>query len=295
MHIQLLSVLEPITKVMAKTLLILAAGASSRMKRSLEGRMDLGDKPFQSKVLIPLGESKRPALDYLLDHAEAAGFQQIILVVGTESLAFKLHFGDKDCDNQYRNFNLSYAIQTLPEGRIKPLGTADAIEQTLHQYPELLEEPFVVCNGDNLYSTEALKTLMECPENNAFISYDRNGLNFTLEKILSFALLVQDEKGILIDIVEKPDAKHLEKYKNVRGQLHVSMNIWKFLGKDILPYLRITPLHPIRNEKEIPTAALLFAKSAPQSLKGYYKNEHVPDLTSAEDIALMEKYLKWNS
>lgn len=280
---------------MTETLIILAAGASSRMRQSLEERPYLSPAPFKSKALIPLGVSKRPALDYLLDHAEAAGFQQIILVVGTDSTAFRTHFGKKDSDNHYRKFRLSYAVQKVPEGRSKPLGTADAIAQALDQYPHLKEENFVVCNADNLYSTVALKTLRECPDRNAFISYDREGLSFKIDRILSFALLVQDEEGYLKDIIEKPEAHQLEGYKNRNGQLFVSMNIWKFLGKDIYFYIQKTPIHPIRDEKEIPTAALLLAKSTPRGLKGYFRKEHVPDLTSADDIVLLEKHLKLNS
>jgi glucose-1-phosphate thymidylyltransferase len=294
MHIPLLSVQALIPKEMVRTLLILAAGASSRMKQSLIGRSDLTHVPFKSKALIPLGKSKRPAIDYLLDHAEVAGFEQIILVVGNESSAFRAHFGEKNCDNHYRNFNLSYAFQKVPDGRNKPLGTADAIQQTLDQYPHLMDESFVVCNGDNLYSAGALKTLKESPEPNAFISYDRDGLIFTKERILSFALLLQDKDGYLKDIIEKPKAELLDEHRKTFGHLLVSMNLWKFLGKDIYPFLQLTPLHPIRNEKEIPTAALLFTHAKPFTLKGYYRNEHVPDLTSADDIAIVEQHLKIN-
>ncbi len=277
---------------MTETLIILAAGASSRMRQSLVERVDLSPIPFKSKALIPLGESKRPALDYLLDNAEEAGFQKIILVVGTDSAAFREHFGTKDRNNRYRSFHLSYAIQRVPEGRKKPLGTADAIAQALEQYPHLLDEYFVVCNADNLYSAGALKTLRECPDPNAFISYDREGLNFSNDRILSFALLVRDEEGYLKDIIEKPVPEQLASYKDSNGHLYVSMNIWKFLGKDIYPYLQRTPLHPIRNEKEIPNAALLLSKSTHLGLKGHDRKEHVPDLTSADDIAIVEKHLK---
>ena len=56
---------------------------------------------------------------------------------------------------------MHFAIQFLKDGHEKPLGTADAIEQTLNQYPELLQTTFIVCNGDNLYSTGAFKQLTE--------------------------------------------------------------------------------------------------------------------------------------
>lgn len=277
---------------MTDTLIILAAGASSRMKQSLQRNTGPIAHSFQSKALIPLGESRRPALDYLLDQAEEAGFQKIIIVVGEDSIDFRSYFGTKDAHNRYRCFDLSYAVQKTPTGRSKPLGTADALSQTIDQFPYLLKEQMVVCNGDNLYSYNALKTLKDAVEPNALISYNRKGLKFPTEKILTFALLIVNSAGYLKEIIEKPSPENSEKYKDPNGQLHVSMNIWKFNGTDIYPCLVNTPVHPIRNEKEIPTSALLLANLTQKGLKAYPISEHVPDLTAVEDIQEVENYLK---
>ena len=58
------------------TLILLAAGASSRMKQSLENTED-----FKGKALLPLGEGQKPVLYYLLHNILTAGFKEVILVI----------------------------------------------------------------------------------------------------------------------------------------------------------------------------------------------------------------------
>ncbi len=139
---------------MTNKLIILAGGASSRMKNSLavEGlsEEEIRNANVESKALIQVGEVKRPVLDYLLMNAELAGFQHIYLVVGEKSESFQSYYGSKRAGNQFRTMEISYATQIIPNGRKKPYGTADAVTQTLEQYPELQLETFCVCNCDNL-------------------------------------------------------------------------------------------------------------------------------------------------
>lgn len=264
------------------TLILLAAGASSRMKQSLENTRD-----FKGKALLPLGMGKKPVLYYLLHHAQKAGFTEVILVVGKEAEAFKNYL----TENPVPGLKLSFAHQSIPEGREKPLGTADAVFQTLQQFPELKNKVFTVCNSDNLYSVRALQLLREEQSSNAFISYDRDGLDFPAERIRSFALLVLDENGFLMDLVEKPSEAIAEIYKDAHGVLRVSMNLWKLNGADAFPYLRDCPLHPTRLEKELPHAVLTMVQAG-ILVKGIPLKEHVPDLTSKEDIEIISKYLK---
>jgi len=72
----------------------------------------------------------------------------------------------------------------------------------------------------------------------------------------------------------------------------VSMNIFKLYGKDIYSFLKNCPVNLERDEKELPTAVLNFCKAKPKSVKGLMFNEHVPDLTSKEDIAIFKKYIE---
>ena len=71
---------------MTNHLIILAGGASTRMKKSSFSKLPkelLRQANSRSKALIFLNE--RPMLDYVLFNAQQAGFQHIYIVIGEES------------------------------------------------------------------------------------------------------------------------------------------------------------------------------------------------------------------
>lgn len=281
---------------MNTNLLILAAGASSRMKES-QVVEDLSSSEIiaantMSKALIGFGKEQRPILDFLLMNAEKAGYKNVYLIIGKQSDSFKTFYGNKTKNNPQNGLLISYAIQHIPEGREKPFGTADAVTQAMEQYPHLQNELFTVCNSDNLYSVKALKALAATKSPNAFISYDRNGLQFSIDRISSFALVLLDDDNNLIDIREKPATLNIEKYRDACGKFRVSMNIFKFDGASMFPYLKNCSVHTERNEKELPTAVLAFCQDHPMQFKGLPFCEHVPDLTSKKDIKVFKDYLK---
>ena len=278
------------------TLLILAGGISSRMKKSVPpdglSEDELRRANTSSKSLICYGKRNRPFLDFLLNNADEAGYQHVYLIVGIDSKSFKKYYGKSRINNSYKNLNISYVIQNVPEGRDKPLGTADAVFQAMDQYPLLREVSFTVCNSDNLYSVASLKSIRTMTHGNAFIAYNRNGLQFEMERISRFALVRLDSENYLIDIIEKPSKENLMAYLDSEGKLRVSMNLFKFNGKSIYSYLKNCPIHPQRGEKELPTAVLNYCKEHPKGFKGIPFNEHVPDLTSKEDIIILKKYIE---
>lgn len=280
---------------MHDNLIILAGGASSRMKKSMTS-VNLSEEEIiaansVSKALIGIGKNNRPILDYLLFNAAKAGFKNVFLVVGKNADSFKKYYGDSS-KNTFNNLELHFATQYIPAGRIKPFGTADALVQALNQYPHLKNETFTVCNSDNLYSVEVFKALRNNKNRNAFISYDRDGLLFTMERISRFALVLLDDQNYVSDIIEKPSEEKIERYRDSLGKFRVSMNIFKLNGNEIYPYLLHCPVHPERDEKELPLAILNLCKVNPKALKGIPFNEHVPDLTSKEDIKILKKYIE---
>lgn len=279
---------------MIDTLFILAAGMSSRMKKSFEesGLSEEEKKQVttQSKSLISFGRDDRPFLDYLLMNAEKAGFKNIVLVIGETADQFKASYPD----SKFNNLSLVFAVQYVPKNRIKPFGTADALAQALEQHPSLKTQSFAVCNSDNLYSTEALRSIREEVELNAFIAYSRNGLKFSSQRINRFALVLLDADNYLTDIIEKPSIENTKHYYDESGNLRVSMNIWKLNGPSIYTFLINCPVNPERNEKELPTAILNLCREKSHSVLGIPMNEHVPDLTSKDDIEILKQYIDNN-
>lgn len=281
---------------MTNNLIILAGGASSRMKKesSLKGLSEkaIRQANTRNKGLIEIGEKNTPFLHYLLHNAKTAGYLNIYIVVAEKDSLFQEVYGTNEADNSYKGLTISFVRQYIAKDRTKPHGTADALCQALEQYPILTKSSFVVCNCDNLYSTKVFTALKKVNSRNALIGYDREGLNFSSERIAKFALMKIDAFGHLIDIIEKPSPEEALNYQDEFGKLRVSMNIFKFDGNLFYHFLKNCPIHPERDEKELPTALLNLIREKDNNVKVIPISEHVIDLTSKDDISIVAKYLK---
>ncbi|MDB4601360.1 sugar phosphate nucleotidyltransferase [Flavobacteriaceae bacterium] len=273
------------------SLIILAAGLSSRMKKSVSSKnlskRSIEQANSRDKGLIGIDKNGRPLIHYLLINAKIAGFKVIYLVIGQNSDSFKSYFDE----NKYDGLDIEFAVQYLEKNKLKPSGTADALFQAITQFPILKSSNFCVCNSDNLYSAKALRSIRSTSFSNAFISYDKSFLNFSSAKVSSFSILKLNKNGYLVNILEKPTTKDFDLFKDNGGKIRVSMNLFKFNGSVFYDYLKNCPFDVLRNEKELPTAVLNLAKDQPCSVYGIPFEEHVPDLTSKDDIIVLNKLL----
>ncbi len=96
------------------------------------------------KQFAKIGPNKETLIEISLNQALNAGFNKIIFIVGNKTEEpFKKMFGDN-----YKGVPISYTLQKFnPKKRDKPWGTTDA----LCSAENIIHEPFVVCNGDDLY------------------------------------------------------------------------------------------------------------------------------------------------
>jgi glucose-1-phosphate adenylyltransferase len=275
-------------------LIILAGGISSRMKRPGAATIDAKltqDADVKAKSMIGVGGGYRPFLDYLLYEAREAGYRDIVIVVGERDHSIREYYGEADSGNAFHELSISYAIQWIPEGRSKPLGTADALLQGLKARRDWAGKKFTVCNSDNLYTRRALRLILESPSECSMIDYDRAALEFEPERIEQFAVIATDARGAVVDILEKPSAREIERLRDGRGRVGVSMNIFAFAYDRILPFLDRVQPHPVRQEKEIPTAVKMLISAFPGILTAIPLAEHVPDLTNRSDIVRVQEYL----
>ena len=280
-----------------RILIILAGGASSRLKKTLNDvnlDQNVSDIAKSShKTLIPLGNDKRPLLYFILKNALSAGVSEVFLITSPENSAFKSFIESEVFKNSFLDMKVNFAIQEKPKDREKPLGTSDALMQAMDQHDVLKSNSFVIINGDNLYSVKSLNSLFDLDQKqHALISYDRDALNFPHERLTKFALINVNDNNKLINIIEKPPIEEVDNFRDKLNKIRVSMNIFKFFGPTIYPFIKNCPLHPERKEKEIPEAVRNYIKEFPNSFDALPFFEHIPDLTSAKDILTIIKSIK---
>lgn len=134
---------------MKPTLLVLAAGMGSRY-----GGL---------KQMDPMGPSGETVLDYSVFDAIRAGFGKVLFVIREDfSDAFRESVGARFADR----IEVDYAFQKLddlpagfevPEGRVKPWGTAHAVRAARH----LIDGPFAVINADDFYGSDAYQVIAQ--------------------------------------------------------------------------------------------------------------------------------------
>jgi len=142
-----------------KTLLILAAGMGSRF-----GGL---------KQLEPVGPNGEFIIDYSIYDAIRCGFNKIVFIIKEEHFdLFKDTIGSRiEKYASEKNVKVEYVFQNLdnlpkgysiPEERVKPLGTAHAILCA----KDVIKEPFMIINADDFYGYNAFLTGKDFIDNN---------------------------------------------------------------------------------------------------------------------------------
>lgn len=250
------------------------------------------DAEQKSKTMIGVGRNSRPFLDYLLYNIAATGYRNVVIVIGERDNSIREYYETGGGAQQFRQLSITYALQPIPAGRPKPLGTADALWHGLKAKPEWQGQTFTVCNSDNLYSQTALRLMLEDTHANAMIDYDRAALQFEPERISKFAVIRKGSEGFLVDIIEKPSLEEMTQVADAHGRIGVSMNIFRLSYDQIYPCLESVPLHPARQEKELPAAVKMMVEHNPRAVFTIPLSEHVPDLTRQSDILPVREYLQ---
>ncbi len=220
---------------MAKpVLVILAAGMGSRY-----GGL---------KQMDPMDEQGHKIIDFSIYDAKRAGFEKVIFIIKEENLAdFKECIGDAVS----RHMEVEYVFQDLkkvpegfviPEGRVKPWGTAHAILCC----KDVIDGPFAVINADDYYGVSAYKALYDYLTSHeddekyryAMVGYEI-GNTLTEAGSVARGCCVTNAEGFLVDIVErtkivkKDGAAAFTEDDGATWQLlpldtTVSMNMWAF-------------------------------------------------------------------
>ncbi len=266
---------------------VLAAGTSSRMKM-IEGVGEVVANEVSSrpKAMLRVGPGAVPFLELLLKRIKEEGSNCVILVVGENDRITTPYFSL----NPIEGLEIRYVIQTIPEGRIKPLGTADALETALLSNPDLSTHSIVVCNGDNMPPVGSFGEIFKL--NCGMLAYDASKLGLPEDRVSAFAVVDIDSEGYLIKIVEKPTKATLPNFIQSDGVLRVSMNTFKMSYTDFLDALKDCPLDSKRNEKELPFAIGRWVKGNPHLMVALPFKGSFLDLTRPSDVEFVMRKLQ---
>ena len=130
-------------------LLIMAAGMGSRF-----GGL---------KQIEPMGPNDEFIIDYSVYDAVKAGFSKVVFIIKKENEeVFKETIGKRveghiPVDYVFQEMNDIPEWVNIPEGRVKPWGTAQAI----YAARDAITEPFLVINSDDFYGRDAFMTAKE--------------------------------------------------------------------------------------------------------------------------------------
>ena len=208
----------------------------------------MGSRYGGLKQIDPVGPGGAAILDYSLYDARRAGFETVVFVInrGIEQ-TFKASIGDR----LSRVVNVKYAFQELndlpegyrlPEGRVKPWGTAHAALAAR----KAVDGPFAVINADDYYGPNGYRTIYDhlCAHPDGSV-YEYAMVGYLLKNTVTehgtvargVCELTPD--GYLASVTERTkiakdggDARFTEdggaSWRPLAGDSIVSMNLWGF-------------------------------------------------------------------
>ena len=207
----------------------------------------MGSRYGGLKQVDPVGSHGQLIIDYSIYDAKRAGFETVVFVIKHEiEETFKAAVGDR----LSKVINVKYAYQELsdlpdgysiPEGRVKPWGTAHAILAAR----KVVDGPFAVVNSDDYYGPEAFRAIYEhlsaergssdCHEF-AMVGY-LLGNTVTEHGHVARGVCEEDENHYLTRVTERThiekdgeDARFTEdggaSWTPISGSTIVSMNLW---------------------------------------------------------------------
>ena len=207
----------------------------------------MGSRYGGLKQIDPVGAHGQLIIDYSIYDARRAGFETVVFIIKREiEDMFKEAIGDR----LSRVIDVRYAYQelsdlpegyTVPEGRVKPWGTAHAALAAR----EIIDGPFAIINADDYYGPQAFKTiydyLSQHPDTPDCYEYAMVGYllgnTVTEHGHVARGVCVEDEDSYLVTVTERTciekdgeNARFTEDegktWTSLPGSTIVSMNMW---------------------------------------------------------------------
>lgn len=208
----------------------------------------MGSRYGGLKQIDPVDKEGHIIMDFSIYDAMRAGFEKVVFIIKRENEAdFKEAVGKRlgqilDVAYVYQDLaNIPEGFQ-VPEGRIKPWGTAHAVLSAANQ----VDGPFVVINADDYYGPHAFQTVYEyltTHEDDEVYRYTMVGYRLkntvTDNGHVARGVCVLNDRKELVGIHERTRIEKREgeiaysedegqTWIPVDGETLVSMNMWGF-------------------------------------------------------------------
>lgn len=242
----------------------------------------MGSRYGGLKQIDPVGPCGEAILDYSLYDARRAGFSTVVFIIKHEIEAdFKSTVGARA---EQAGLEVRYAFQqldilpegfTVPEGRIKPWGTAHAVLSAA----ECIDAPFAVINADDYYGPTCFRLIFE------YLSTHADGDKFAWAMVgfhlrntvsengsVSRGVCETDAAGNLVSVTERTRIEPRDgaiayteddgkTWMELPGDSLVSMNLWGFTPSFVTAaregfadFLRQNlPVNPLKCEYYLPS------------------------------------------
>lgn len=217
----------------------------------------MGSRYGGLKQIDPVDEDGHIIMDFSMYDAKRAGFEKAVFIIKEENEAdFRAAIGDRVSEYM----EVGYAYQRLgnlpegyeiPEGRVKPWGTAHAVLSCIGQ----VDGPFAVINADDYYGVEAFQLIYEyltAHQDDEKYRYTMVGYllgnTMTDNGYVSRGICVTNDRKELVSVTERTRIEKRdggiafsedggETWTSLPVETVVSLNMWGFT-KSILEEIR---------------------------------------------------------
>lgn len=267
------------------------------------------------KQITAVDDGGHAIIDFSLFDAYRAGFRKVVFIIKHEiEDDFKAFIGRR----MEKHFEVKYVYQQLdalpagysvPEGRVKPWGTAHAVLCA----KDAVDGPFAVINADDFYGPSAYSALFD------FLSQDRPANEHAMVAYLLKNTVTEHgsvargvcavRDGLLTDVVERTriekrgedgafteDGEH---WTELSGLVPVSMNFWGF-GRSMMEELEKRfpawldgnlPLNPLKCEYFLPFVTNAMIKEGTGAVRVLNCHETWHGITYREDMESVVSYI----
>ena len=272
----------------------------------------MGSRYGGLKQIDPVDKEGHIIMDFSIYDAKRAGFEKVIFII---KKANEKDFKESIGERMAKIMNVEYAFQeledlpegfTVPEGRVKPFGTAHAILSCRDK----IDGPFAVINADDYYGVDGYKVMADFLTSHeeedgkapfAMVGYHL-GNTVTENGYVSRGVCEVDDNHQLVSITERT---HIEKredhaefteddgvtWTSLPFDTLVSMNFFGFqpmimdeLEKGFPAFLdKVIKENPLKGEYFIPSVASDLLHSGKASLEVLVSKDQWYGVTYPED------------